>query len=132
MGQSRGSSRREGEHVKRGQVYDAILGPLGEAWGSEQAGFRPVIVVSRDAINAASNVVVIVPCTTYREGRNIYPSQVLLEAPEGDLEADSLALGEQVRAISKRRLRQLRGTVSDPVLGEVEKALIVTLDLPDI
>lgn len=41
----------------------------------------------RGAINGASNVVIVVPCTTYREGRRIYPSQVLVEAPEGGFDA---------------------------------------------
>ncbi|NEP09497.1 MAG: type II toxin-antitoxin system PemK/MazF family toxin [Symploca sp. SIO2C1] len=63
--------------MKRGDVFDARLDPTE---GSEQAGNRPVIIVSRNAINAASSVVLSVPCTTYREGRRIYPSQLLIRA----------------------------------------------------
>jgi mRNA interferase MazF len=37
---------------------------------------RPVIIVSRDAINATSQIVLAVPCTTYRQQRRIYPSQI--------------------------------------------------------
>ena len=55
--------------MKRGDVYDARLDPTE---GSEQAGTRPVIIVSRDAINTASNVVLVVPRTTYRAGRRLY------------------------------------------------------------
>lgn len=33
----------------------------GEVYGSEQAGSRPVVIVSRDAINAASTLVLAVP-----------------------------------------------------------------------
>lgn len=113
--------------MRRGEVHDAAL-DLTE--GSEQAGFRPVILVSRDAINAASSVVLVVPCTTYREGRRIYPSQVLIEAPEGGLEADSLALGEQVRALSKRWLRGRRGVLSPETLSGLDLALLIALDLP--
>ncbi len=108
-------------------MYDAALGPTR---GSEQAGFRPVVVVSRDAINRASSVVIVVPCTTYREGRRIYPSQVLIEAPEGGLEADSLALGEQVRAVAKGRLRRRRGVLSSETLSRLDRALLIALDLP--
>lgn len=39
--------------MRRGDVYDALLDPT---QGSEQAGTRPVIIVSRDAINRASSV----------------------------------------------------------------------------
>jgi mRNA interferase MazF len=87
--------------MNRGEVYDARLDPVE---GSEQSGTRPVIVVSRNAINANSSVVIVVPCTTYRPNRRIYPSQVLISAPEGGLTNDSVALGEQVRAIAKTRL----------------------------
>ena len=85
--------------MRRGEVYDARLDPVE---GSEQRGSRPVVVVSRDAINDAGPVVSAAPFTTYREGRHIYPSQVLVKAPEGGLDADSVVLGEQVRVLDKR------------------------------
>ena len=78
--------------MKRGEVYDARLDPVE---GSEQRGSRPIVVVSRDAINESSPVVSAAPCTTFREGRRIYPSQVLVKAPEGGLEADSVVPGER-------------------------------------
>lgn len=49
--------------MKRGEVYDARLDPTE---GSEEAGSRPVVVVSRDSLNDVLPVVVTVPCTTYR------------------------------------------------------------------
>lgn len=91
---------------------------------------RPVIVVSRDAINVASPVILGVPCTTYRPGRRIYPSQVLMHAPEGGLDGDSVAMSEQVRALAKSRLSRLRGSVTPRVLAQVERALLIALDLP--
>jgi mRNA interferase MazF len=44
--------------MERGEVYDARLDPVE---GSEQGGTRPVVIVSRDAINAYSPVVLAVP-----------------------------------------------------------------------
>jgi mRNA interferase MazF len=38
--------------MKRGEVYDARLDPVE---GSEQRGSRPVVIVSRDAINESSH-----------------------------------------------------------------------------
>ena len=113
--------------MKRGDVYFARLDPTE---GSEQAGIRPVIVVSRDAINRASPVVVAVPCTTYRAGRRVYPSQVVLRSPEGGLRADSLVLGEQMRAVAKSRLVKRLGSLSAECLEQVDKILLITLDLP--
>lgn len=113
--------------MNRGEVYDVRLYPTE---GSEQSGIRPAIIVSRDAINAASNVVIAVPCTTYRSGRRGYPTQVLVRAPEGGLDVDSVALGEQVRALSKNRLLRRRGAVSVATLARLERALLIALDLP--
>jgi mRNA interferase MazF len=113
--------------VRRGEVYDARLDP---PEGSEQAGSRPVVIVSRGAINAASPGVLAVPCTTYRLGRRLYPSQVLLHAPDGGLTADSVALGEQVRALAKSRLGRQRGMLSAEALAELDRALLIALDLP--
>lgn len=120
----------EAVEVRRGCVYDAVLESTERAWGSEQAGFRPVVVVSRDTLNEAQDVAVVVPLTTYREGRRIYPSQVMFSPPEGGLGGESVALCEQLRAISKRRLRRFRGALSGETLSQLERALIVTLDLP--
>jgi mRNA interferase MazF len=113
--------------VRRGEVYDARLDPTE---GSEQAGTRPVVLVSRDAINLASPVVIIVPCTTYRPGRRLYPSQVLLQAPNGGLDVDSVALGEQVRALAKSRLGRRRGILSPQALTQFDRALLIALDFP--
>ena len=68
--------------------------------GSKQAGIRPVVIASRDAINAASPVILVVPCTTYRAGRRLYPRQALLHTPDGGLDVDSVALGEQGRTLA--------------------------------
>ena len=113
--------------VRRGEIYDAVLDPTKD---SEQAVVRPVIIVSRDAINAASNVVIAVPCTSYREGRRVYPSQVLLSTPEGGLRTDSVALGEQVRTIPRRRLGRRRGSLSPEAASKLDRALLISLDLP--
>jgi mRNA interferase MazF len=87
--------------MKRGEVYDARLEPVE---GSEQGGTRPVIIVSRDAINAYSPVVLAIPCTTYQTGKRVYPTQVLIQSPDGGLTNDSVAIADQVRVLSKTRL----------------------------
>ncbi len=115
--------------VRRGEVYDARLDPGTE--GSEQAGTRPVVIVSRNAINTSSSIVLAVPCTTYR-GRHVYATQVLLQAPDGGLIVDSVALGEQVRVVAKTRLLRRRGLLSPSALAEIERSLLIALDLlPD-
>jgi mRNA interferase MazF len=55
----------------RGDVFNARLDPTE---GSEQAGTRPVVVIRRDAINANSPVVVVVPVTDAANVKRLYPS----------------------------------------------------------
>ncbi len=112
--------------MKRGEVYDARLEPVE---GSEQGGTRPVIIVSREAINLSSPLVIAVPCTTYRVGRRLYPSQIIIQAPDGGLERDTIALGEQLRTLSKTRLLHLRGTLSNEAMLQLNQALLITLNL---
>lgn len=57
--------------IRRGNVYDARLDPTE---GSEQAGARPVIIVSRDAINNASPVVLAVPARPIGPGDAFRPA----------------------------------------------------------
>jgi len=111
----------------RGEVYDARLDPVE---GSEQGGIRPVVIVSRDQLNAVLQTVVIVPCSSYRPGRRTYAAQVLLQAPEGGLRTDSVVLGEQVRVLAKHRLLRRRGVVSPQSLAKIEQMLAIALDLP--
>ena len=113
--------------MKRGEVYDARLEPVE---GSEQGGTRPVIIVTRDAINAYSPVVLAVPCTTYKTGKRVYRTQVLIQASNSGLTSDSIAMADQVRVLSKTRLLRLRGILSDEAMILLNQALLIALDLP--
>jgi|SRR5579863_2506812 len=111
----------------RGDVYQALLDP---SRGSEQAGTRPVVIVSRDAINQFSPVVVVVPVTGRENKRRIYPSQAELKAGEGGLAKDSVALCEQIRAIAVERLTARLGHLPNSRIESINTALKIALDLP--
>lgn len=113
--------------MTRGEVYLAALDPTRD---SEQSGTRPVIVVSRDAINRSSPVVIVVPCTSWSSERRLYPSQVLITAPDGGFSNDTVALGEQLRAITRGRLGDRWGAVSAAAMERLDRALAIALDLP--
>jgi mRNA interferase MazF len=87
-----------------------------------------VIIISRNAINVASPVVIAVPCTTFR-GQHIYPSQVLIHSPEGGLTADSLAKTDQISTLSKTRLTHRYGLVTAETLSRIEDALLKAVDI---
>jgi mRNA interferase MazF len=61
---------------------------------------EPVLLsslVERATINTYSPVVLAIPCTTYQTGKRVYPTQVLIKAPDGGLTNDSIAMADQVR-----------------------------------
>ena len=111
----------------RGDVFRANLNP---SEGSEQGGdSRPVLVVSRDALNAYSPVVIVVPCTDASNKKRLYPSHVPVVAGSGGLTLDSVFLCEQIRTISKTRLVKHMGKVDRSVMTKIAAALKIVLDL---
>ncbi len=112
--------------MQRGDVYWVRLDPIE---GSEQAGNRPAVVVSRDAINRYSPVVVICPLTSAANVQRLYPSDVPVAAPEGGLKNDSVVLTLQVRAVAKTRLGERLGKLEPATMRAVAQAMRITLDL---
>lgn len=113
--------------MRRGDIYQANLNPT---QGSEQAGTRPVIIVSRDAINEHSPVVIVVPVTGAENRARMYPTHILLKAGEGGLTKDSIAVAEQVRAITKSRLTTNLGHLKLEHMSLISAALKIAMDLP--
>jgi mRNA interferase MazF len=109
-------------------VYLAVLDPVR---GSEQAGRRPVLVVSREHINQVLPVVNVVPLTSLKSpGRQIYPNEVLLPAGTGGVDNDSIALCYQIRTLDKSRLIVQLGQVADIRLRmQIVEALRFQLDI---
>lgn len=95
--------------IEKWQVYRANLDPV---VGSEQGKSRPVLVVSEDFLNELLNCVNIIPLTTQKPGREIYPNEVLIPANVSGLPNDSIALCHQIRTIDKKRLSLKYGAIS--------------------
>jgi mRNA interferase MazF len=112
--------------VRRGDVFWAYLDP---ALGSEQAGRRPVVIVGRDAILNVTSIAVVVPLTTRSNKDRVYQSQVEIKQGEAGLKVDSVAMCEQVRAVSKERLRGFLGHLEPSRIAQVDAALRIALDL---
>jgi mRNA interferase MazF len=112
----------------RGELYQANLDPIS---GSEQGGTRPVLIVSRDALNANAPIVIVVPLTSRENKKRLYPTHVEIPAGEAGLSKNSVALCEQVRAISKNRLTKRIGQMSSHRISLVEATLMIALDLHD-
>ena len=121
---------------KRGDIYWANL-PVVEGVGSEQYGRRPVLVVSVDIINKALPVCVVVLLSEqlHKENRHhrikILETQKVQEPGTKGCPGDSLALTEQIRCISRKRLDPKRiATVKPLGVAAVEAGIKFVLGLP--
>jgi mRNA interferase MazF len=110
----------------RGDIFSARLDPTE---GSEQAGTRPVVVLTRDSINANSPVVVVVPVTDAANVKRLYPSHAQLPKGAGGLKTDSVAKAEQIRAIQVSRFVGYYGRLDRRTLERIEDAVQITLAL---
>lgn len=115
-----------GSPPQRGEVYLLRLDPVED---SEQRGTRPAVIVSRDAINRASPVIIICPLTDAHHVPKLYPGDVLVKSPEGGLTKDSVVLTGQIRAVAKVRLLRRLWKVRSETMRRIEQAVKITLKL---
>ncbi|NJO85171.1 MAG: type II toxin-antitoxin system PemK/MazF family toxin [Blastochloris sp.] len=109
----------------RGEIWLADLNPIR---GHEQAGTRPVLIVSTDIFNhGPAGLVFVLPLT--RTDRRI-PAHIPLEPPEGGVSSRSLIVCDALRSVSKDRLKgNPWGRISQVTMQRVEETLRMLLDL---
>lgn len=113
-----------GPNPARGEIWDLNFDPT---VGHEQAAVRPALMVSVDLFNEGpADLVLVIPIT--RTSRRIR-WHVRVDSPEGGLVAESYIQVENVRSVSKSRLKRLRGRVSADTMREVEHRLRILLGL---
>ena len=110
--------------ARRGEVW---LLDFGEPVGSEQAGRRPALVLSADAMNdGPSGLVIVVPITSVRRG---LPSHIELDDSDTGLDEVSYAKCEDIKSVSDRRLIGRLGTVPPAAIFDIERVLRFLLGL---
>lgn len=111
--------------MKRGEIYYANLDPT---VGSEIRKKRPVLIVSNNANNQASNTITIVPITS--NTTKVYPFEVLLEMKDSGLPKKSKVQCHQIRTISKMRITQHTnvGFIKTDIMERINSALKLHLD----
>jgi mRNA interferase MazF len=108
----------------RGEVWSGDLDPTR---GREQAGKRPVLVISTDGFNhGPAELAVVLPITS--KDKRI-PWHVPVGAGEGGLTRNSFIMCEAIRCVARERLAKRLGQVSDPTISEVELRMRMLLEL---
>ena len=114
-------------NVKRGDVFFADLSPV---VGSEQGGFRPVLVIQNDIGNRFSPTVVVAAITAQIQKAKL-PTHVEIPAERYGLERDSVVLLEQIRTIDKQRLTDKIAHLDELMMKRVNDGLQISLGLVD-
>lgn len=104
--------------VKRGEIY---LVDFGDEDENIIRGIRPALVIQNDMINKFAPTVIVAPLTS--NTTNIKLDTHVIVNKELGLPSDSLILLEQVKAISKNKLKEKILQVSDKLMIQVESAL---------
>ncbi len=109
---------------RRGEIWLVDLDPTR---GHEQAGKRPVLVISEDLFNQGpADLVIVLPLTSTDRG---IPTHIPIKPPEGGLRTLSVVLCDAVRSIAKARLLRRWGSVSASTLASVEDRLRILMGL---
>ena len=111
--------------INRGQIYYANLNPT---QGREQAGYRPVLVVSSDAINLQPLVVTVVVGTDARNMPRDYPTNVRVTAQETGLPIDTVFLCFQIRSIDPSRFYHPETHLPNPLAGQMPTHRMADID----
>lgn len=107
--------------IERGEIYFVNLNPVK---GREQAGQRPVLVLSIDSINQLPLVVTVIVGT---KGENIardYQTNVRVAAAESGLSIETVFLCFQIRSLDPKRFSDKpAGKLSPETMKKVEDAV---------
>jgi mRNA interferase MazF len=115
-------------HPKRGEIYLVNFDPT---IGAEVKKTRPALILQNDIANRHSPITIVAAITSQFDA-TLYPTEVLIKAPEGGLMADSVALLNQVRSIDKGRLIKRLGVVKPATMHQVEQAIKISFGLVKI
>ena len=110
---------------KRGDIYFA---DFGQGIGSEQMGYRPVVIIQNDTGNKHSPTVVVAAVTSKVDAKVKQPTHCFIGAEYG-LELPSVILLEQIRTLDKQRLEKYIGRLSERHLNDLNHALAISVGL---
>ncbi len=109
----------------RGDMYYA---DLGRGIGSEQEGYRPVVIIQNNKGNKHSPTVIVAAISSRVGIKPKLPTHYFVNAECG-LERPSIVLMEQIRTLDKQRLTKYIGRLTKEHIQGMNRALAVSVDL---
>lgn len=99
--------------------------------GSEIQKTRPALIIQNDILNKYSPVTIVAPITSKFDDE-LYPTEVLIAAPEGGLRIDAVVSLNQIRAVDKQRLAKRIGEVHPETMMRVNRSMMITQGMVEI
>ncbi|MFM7886430.1 MAG: type II toxin-antitoxin system PemK/MazF family toxin [Pseudanabaena sp.] len=121
-------AKRKIAFPKRGEIYLVNFDPT---VGSEIQKTRPALILQNDISNQYSPITIVAAITSQFDTET-YPTEVLINPPEGGLTVTSVVLLNQIRSIDKQRLVKRMGVISDHLMGYVDNAIQISLGLIEL
>ena len=106
--------------IKRGDVFVVNFDPTP---GAEAKKARPAVVVSNDINNLHSPIISISPVTS--NVKRVYSFEVEIPVKSGGLVKRSKVMVNQTRAVDKIRLVKKIGSLSEKIMKQVDRALML-------
>lgn len=113
---------------KRGEVYLVNFDPT---IGAEIKKTRPALVIQNDIANRHSPITIVAAITS-RFDQDLYPTETLINAPEGGLSVDSVVLLNQIRSIDRKRLVKRLGRLQPSTMATVDRGLEISVGLIEL
>ncbi|MDI6735523.1 MAG: type II toxin-antitoxin system PemK/MazF family toxin [bacterium] len=98
--------------------WGVFLANLDPVIGSEEGKTRPVLVISEEEINQILPVVNVLPITSRKPDRRIYPNEFLISSEISGLLKESIVLCYQMRTLDKKRLIKKISKLEDMEIQE--------------
>lgn len=99
--------------------------------GAEIQKTRPALIVQNDIANRHSPITIVAAISSQFDA-TLYPTEVLIQPPEGGLSIPSVVLLNQIRSIDKRRLVRRLGILAPTTMERVNRAILISLGVVEI
>ncbi len=106
-------------NLKEKSQWEIYLVNLEPVIGAEQGKTRPVLIISENEISNILPIVNILPITSKKENRIVYPNEVFIDKKVSNLNKDSIILSHQIRTIDKKRLIKKLSQINSQKLKEL-------------
>ena len=116
---------RRAHFPRRGEVYLVNFDPT---LGAEIRKTRPALILQNDVANRHSPITMVAAITSKFE-QPLYPTEVLVDPPEGGLDVESVVLLNQVRSVDRQRLVRRLGSLKRETMLRVDRAIAISFGL---